>query len=146
MSSILEYIPTPGPTGPAVISKYAYIQNCFDSKSLFFKNILVQYHFSLTTSRSIQLLYGVFRSMQLLDTSTAQNISHELTKAQNYHAHCKIARPIRSSCQAQHQKSCLNSLIHKNAQYLCITNSIIWEEMSPSPPTWPTSFSGCFFF
>ena len=53
----------------------------------FLKNILVQYHFSLKTSRSMQLLYGVFRSMQqLLDTSTAQNISHELTKAQNYHA------------------------------------------------------------
>ena len=86
-SSIFEYIPLPGPTGPAVISNYAYIQNCFDSQSLFLKNILVSYHFSLNTSRSMQLLYGVFRLMQqLLDTSTAQNISHELTKAQNYHA------------------------------------------------------------
>ena len=86
-SSIIEYIPLPGPTGPAVISNYAYIQNCFDSQSLFLKNILVSYHFSLNTSRSMQLLYGVFRLMQqLLDTSTAQNISHELTKAQNYHA------------------------------------------------------------
>ena len=37
LSSIIEYIPPPGLTGPAVISKYAYIQNCFDSKSLFLK-------------------------------------------------------------------------------------------------------------